>query len=100
MVFVENCFSLQLEKINVYGKFQCGFDDFFSESVVETYSAYDEINRGTVNRPRPLLKFHTVHGENVELLQDGRIARRKDSFCKGLVFSNRWVFFGNFFGDY
>uniref|UniRef100_A0A915D3T9 NHR domain-containing protein n=1 Tax=Ditylenchus dipsaci TaxID=166011 RepID=A0A915D3T9_9BILA len=62
-----------------------------SGSAVEVYSDYDEntINRGTSNRPKPLLKFHSVHGTNVTLLNDGRIARRKDSFCKGLVFSNR-----------
>ncbi|KAI1725454.1 neuralized domain-containing protein [Ditylenchus destructor] len=56
-----------------------------------TYSDYDEntINRGTFNRPKPLLKFHSVHGTNVTLFNDGKIARRKESFCKGLVFSNR-----------
>lgn len=62
-----------------------------SGSAVEVYSDYDEntINRGTSNRPKPLLKFHSVHGTNVMLFNDGRIARRKDSFCKGLAFSNR-----------
>uniref|UniRef100_A0A915DGV9 NHR domain-containing protein n=1 Tax=Ditylenchus dipsaci TaxID=166011 RepID=A0A915DGV9_9BILA len=62
-----------------------------SGSAAEVYSDYDEnaINTGTSNIPKPLLKFHSVHGTNVALLNDGRIARRKDSFCKGLVFSNR-----------
>lgn len=62
--------------------------------MVENYPStadYDEnsINRGTTIRPKPLLKFHTVHGTNVELLNEGRIARRRNSFCKGLAFSNR-----------
>lgn len=55
------------------------------------FSEYDEniINRGTLGRPKPLLKFHTVCGTNIQILNDGRVARRKESFCKGLAFSNR-----------
>lgn len=54
-------------------------------------SDYDEntINRGTLGRPKPLLKFHSVCGTNIRLLRDGRVARRRESFCKGLAFSNR-----------
>ncbi|KAL3095397.1 hypothetical protein niasHS_007496 [Heterodera schachtii] len=57
----------------------------------ETLSDYDEniINRGTIGRPKPLLKFHSVCGTNIQLLREGRVARRKESFCKGLAFSNR-----------
>lgn len=60
--------------------------------LVEICSMYDEntINRGTHDRPKPLLKFHSVHGDNVQLCKDGLIARRKDSFCKALAFSNRF----------
>lgn len=57
----------------------------------EFLTDYDEntINRGTLDRPKPLLKFHTVCGTNIRLLNDGRVARRRESFCKGLAFSNR-----------
>ncbi|KAH9376569.1 hypothetical protein HPB48_008752 [Haemaphysalis longicornis] len=33
--------------------------------------------------------FHEVHGENVRLEQDGKVARRAESFCKAIVFSSR-----------
>ncbi|KAI6188728.1 Zinc finger, C3HC4 type [Aphelenchoides besseyi] len=49
------------------------------------------INRGTRMIRQPLLKFHSVHGENLQVLSAGRRARRKDSFCKSLAFSNRYV---------
>jgi protein neuralized len=57
----------------------------------EFLSDYDEntINRGTLGRPKPLLKFHSVCGTNIQLLREGRVARRRESFCKGLAFSNR-----------
>lgn len=35
--------------------------------------------------------FHEVHGENVRLEQDGKVARRAESFCKAIVFSSRPV---------
>ncbi|CAJ0951782.1 unnamed protein product, partial [Mesorhabditis belari] len=47
------------------------------------------INQGTSESRQPQLGFHTVHGQNVGLQSGGRIARRKESFCKGLAFSNR-----------
>ncbi|MFH4977427.1 hypothetical protein AB6A40_004136 [Gnathostoma spinigerum] len=53
---------------------------------------YDEttmISQGTSQCPLPQLTFHSVHGENIQLLRGGRVAKRKDSFCKGLAFSNR-----------
>lgn len=57
-----------------------------------TLSAFDEniINRGTIDSPKPLLKFHSVHGSNITLTNDRLIARRRQNvFCKGVVFSNR-----------
>ncbi|GFO14701.1 protein neuralized, partial [Plakobranchus ocellatus] len=35
------------------------------------------------------LQFHDVHGDNIELLCNKTRARRYDSFCKGICFSNR-----------
>ncbi|KAI6215558.1 Zinc finger, C3HC4 type [Aphelenchoides besseyi] len=56
-----------------------------------TWAAEHSINRGTREKQQPLLKFHTVHGENLQVLSAGRRARRKDSFCKSLAFSSRPV---------
>lgn len=46
---------------------------------------------GAVNPNLPPLKFHNVHGENIRLYKDGFVARRVDSFCKGVAFSSRPV---------
>lgn len=40
------------------------------------------------------LTFHPVHGDNVELINDRRQAKRGDSFCKGICFSNRPIAIG------
>ncbi|XP_028171709.1 protein neuralized-like isoform X3 [Ostrinia furnacalis] len=45
---------------------------------------------GTPNNLPPL-GFHSVHGENVRISRDGSIARRVESFCKGVAFSARPV---------
>ncbi|VDK45731.1 unnamed protein product [Anisakis simplex] len=42
------------------------------------------VNQGTAK-----LTFHEVHGTNIQLLHNGRVAKRKESFCKGLAFSSR-----------
>ena len=39
----------------------------------------------------PALQFHSVHGYNIKLTTEGIHARRTESFCEGLVFSNRPV---------
>ncbi|KAJ8920495.1 hypothetical protein NQ315_005364 [Exocentrus adspersus] len=44
---------------------------------------------GTNNLP-PLL-FHNVHGENIRISRDGTVAKRVESFCKGIAFSSRPV---------
>lgn len=44
---------------------------------------------GTNNLP-PLL-FHSVHGENIRISRDGTVAKRAESFCKGIAFSSRPV---------
>nr|CAG4645423.1 EOG090X03H5 [Lynceus sp. MCZ IZ 141354] len=49
---------------------------------------------GGVNNERhlqPALRFHPIHGENIRISADGSMARRVESFCKGVVFSNRPV---------
>ncbi|XP_067656898.1 protein neuralized-like isoform X1 [Haliotis asinina] len=37
------------------------------------------------------LQFHEVHGDNIDISPDRTRARRIDSFCKGICFSNRPV---------
>lgn len=44
---------------------------------------------GTNNLP-PLL-FHSIHGENIRISRDGMVAKRVESFCKGIAFSSRPV---------
>ncbi|XP_054010095.1 protein neuralized-like isoform X1 [Hylaeus anthracinus] len=44
---------------------------------------------GTNNLPP--LTFHQVHGDNITLCNGGTIARRHESFCKGITFSARPV---------
>ncbi|CRL00620.1 CLUMA_CG013880, isoform A [Clunio marinus] len=39
----------------------------------------------------PPLQFHNVHGDNIRISRDGKIARRYESFCKGITFSARPV---------
>ena len=43
------------------------------------------------NYDLPPLKFHSTHGENIRLPADGFTAVRHESFCKGILFSNRPV---------
>jgi len=37
------------------------------------------------------LQFHSVHGEHIKLSRNNTIAKRVDSFCKGICFSNRTI---------
>lgn len=39
----------------------------------------------------PPLKFHYVHGDNIRISRDASVARRYESFCKGITFSARPV---------
>ncbi|XP_055640842.1 protein neuralized isoform X2 [Toxorhynchites rutilus septentrionalis] len=39
----------------------------------------------------PPLLFHNVHGDNIRISRDGSVARRYESFCKGVTFSARPV---------
>ncbi|CAJ0609118.1 unnamed protein product [Cylicocyclus nassatus] len=61
--------------------------------MVDSFSDLDgiSVNQGTVDTRLPQLGFHSVHGQNVILQKGGRVAKRKESFCKGLAFSNRPV---------
>lgn len=70
--------------------FRCGghvyvFYFFFFASASRSNSR----GGGTNNLP-PLL-FHNVHGENIRISRDGTVARRAESFCKGIAFSSRPV---------
>jgi len=40
---------------------------------------------------QPSLKFNERHGDNCQILRDGSQAKRSESFCKGIVFSDRPV---------
>jgi protein neuralized len=40
---------------------------------------------------QPTLKFNNRHGDNCQILREGSQAKRGDSFCKGIVFSDRPV---------
>lgn len=40
---------------------------------------------------QPPLKFHKVHGDNIRLGRNGTVAKRYESFNKGVTFSNRPV---------
>lgn len=37
------------------------------------------------------LQFHSTHSENIEIVSEKRVARRFESFCKGICFSSRPV---------
>lgn len=39
----------------------------------------------------PPLQFHSIHGDNIRISRDGKVARRYESFCKGVTFSARPV---------
>nr|CAG4638338.1 EOG090X03H5 [Cyclestheria hislopi] len=46
---------------------------------------------GSDNVSQPVLLFHNIHGDYVRLSSDRSVARRIDSFCKGIAFSSRPV---------
>uniref|UniRef100_A0A915M0G8 NHR domain-containing protein n=1 Tax=Meloidogyne javanica TaxID=6303 RepID=A0A915M0G8_MELJA len=74
----------------------CSEDDSPALSFDDNFPNYNEttINRGTIVSPKPQLKFHSICGTNIILLRDGRVAKRRESFCKGLAFSNRPIGIG------
>lgn len=55
------------------------------------FAAPKSAGAGAVNPNLPPVRFHNVHGENVRLYKNGFVARRVDSFCKGVAFSSRPV---------
>lgn len=42
----------------------------------------------------PICFNNTVHGDNIKLSTDGLLAKRNQSFCKAIVFSNRALLIG------
>lgn len=46
------------------------------------------------NYDLPPLTFHATHGENISLSEDGATATRRESYCKGILFSHRPVMVG------
>ncbi|XP_050544074.1 protein neuralized isoform X2 [Daktulosphaira vitifoliae] len=59
--------------------------------VEQDYSTAPKSSTGTVNPNLPPLRFHNVHGDNVRLYKNGFVAKRVESFCKGVAFSCRPV---------
>lgn len=55
-----------------------------------TSSSRSSSHSHSTNNLPPLL-FHNVHGENIRISRDGTVARRVESFCKGIAFSSRPV---------
>ena len=53
------------------------------------FSVDDADEKGMINIVP--LSFHDLHGENVELSSDKRVAKRIKNFCDGICFSNRPV---------
>jgi len=49
---------------------------------------------GPHHSSQPPLKFNNKHGDNCQILRDGTQAKRGESFCKGIVFSDRPVEIG------
>lgn len=58
-------------------------------SVLSTASRTNSSCAGPNNLPP--LQFHSVHGDNIRISRDGKVARRYESFCKGITFSARPV---------
>lgn len=52
---------------------------------------YSGSNNGDGSASQPVLQFHNTRGEHVRLSTDRSTARRVDSFCKGIAFSQRTV---------
>lgn len=59
------------------------------------FSSLFKASRSTAACPSPNnlppLTFHSIHGENIRISRDGRVAKRYESFCKGVTFSARHV---------
>ena len=45
-------------------------------------------NSNNISNNNPL-KFHQIHGDNIRVISDGFVAKRVESFCKGIIFSSR-----------
>ena len=54
-------------------------------------AAFNANNSTPPNYDLPPLKFHPTHGANIRLSEDGFTAVRHESFCQGILFSNRPV---------
>ena len=46
------------------------------------------------NYDLPPMTFHSTHGANITLTNDGTLATRRESYCKGILFSHRPVIVG------
>ncbi|KAK9884415.1 hypothetical protein WA026_007260 [Henosepilachna vigintioctopunctata] len=69
------------------------YKNMYSKSfymVIHMGASRSNSNGGGTNNLPPLL-FHNVHGDNIRISRDGTIAKRAESFCKGIAFSSRPV---------
>uniref|UniRef100_A0A5S6QNP5 RING-type domain-containing protein n=1 Tax=Trichuris muris TaxID=70415 RepID=A0A5S6QNP5_TRIMR len=87
--------SINLSSLNPAAK--PGSDVRQGSSQMGNKSTYDARETNVINGhqfaqadgPDQPLSFHRVHGSNIRLYSNGSIARREQSFCKALSFSNR-----------
>jgi len=56
-----------------------------------TNSTFYTSGQSTTNSSSGPLKFSTKFGENCAIYRDGSVAKRTESFCKGILFSDRPV---------
>lgn len=63
---------------------------FSSANQNRTTSSHTRSSNLPTNNLPPIV-FHGVHGENIRLSRSGAVARRAESFCKGITFSDRPV---------
>lgn len=61
---------------------------------VRVSSGFSSLGNYKAYNQKEALKFHRIHSEHVQLFNDGYIAQRVESFCKGICFSARPVAIG------
>ncbi|KAK2705470.1 hypothetical protein QYM36_015756 [Artemia franciscana] len=60
-------------------------------SILDSPFLLNNAPRNSLNQNLNPLRFHSVHGEHIQLLNDAATARRIESFCRGICFSDRPV---------
>lgn len=60
-----------------------------SQTLSRSPSSQSRNAGGVGSNNLPPILFHSVHGDNIRLSRDQAVARRVDSFCKAIAFTNR-----------